>query len=116
MTMRIRGAGPTHCLCRTYWPEDVVDQCKNELPILEKVKGKETTADLDGSLNWYGLGPICVLPELPKQGFGKALLHEDLAALKSLGAKGCVLVGDPGSYERFSFKSSRLALRGRENQ
>lgn len=54
----------------------------------------------DGSPGWYGLGPISVLPELQRQGIGKSLVHEGLSALKSLGAKGCVLVGDPGYYER----------------
>src|SRR4030065_2085660 len=28
----------------------------------------------DGSLNWYGLGPISVLPEYQKQGIGKSLI------------------------------------------
>lgn len=59
----------------------------------------------DGSLGWYGLGPISVLPELQKQGIGKSLIREGLSSLKSLGAKGCVLVGDPGYYERFGFRS-----------
>jgi putative acetyltransferase len=59
----------------------------------------------DGSLGWYGLGPISVLPELQKQGIGKSLIREGLSRLKSLGAKGCVLVGDPGYYERFGFRS-----------
>ena len=59
----------------------------------------------DGSPGWYGLGPISVLPELQKQVIGKSLVHEGLSALKSLGAKGCVLVGDPGYYERFGFRS-----------
>ncbi len=59
----------------------------------------------DGSLGWYGLGPISVLPELQKQGIGKSMMHEGLSSLKSLGAKGCVLVGDPGYYERFGFRS-----------
>jgi putative acetyltransferase len=59
----------------------------------------------DGSLGWYGLGPISVLPELQKQGIGKSLMREGLSSLKSLGAKGCVLVGDPGYYERFGFRS-----------
>jgi predicted N-acetyltransferase YhbS len=30
----------------------------------------------DGSLGWYGLGPISVLPELQKQGIGKSLVRE----------------------------------------
>lgn len=72
---------------------------------MEEVKGKEITTDPDGSLNWYNLGPISVLPELNKQGIGEALMHEGLAALKSLGAKRCVLGGVPRSSERFSFKS-----------
>jgi putative acetyltransferase len=59
----------------------------------------------DGSPDWYGLGPISVLPELQKQGIGKFLMHEGLSLLKSLGAKGCVLVGDPAYYQRFRFKS-----------
>ena len=28
----------------------------------------------DGSLNWYGLGPISVLPKYQKQGIGKSLI------------------------------------------
>ncbi|MDD5204060.1 MAG: N-acetyltransferase [Desulfobacterales bacterium] len=59
----------------------------------------------DGSLDWYGLGPISVLPELQKRGIGKSLIHEGLSSLKGLGAKGCVLVGDPGYYERFGFRN-----------
>jgi len=59
----------------------------------------------DGSLNWYGLGPISVLPAYQQQGIGKALMREGLLRLKALGANGCVLAGDPGYYERFSFRS-----------
>ncbi len=61
----------------------------------------------DGSPGWYGLGPISVLPELQRQGIGKSLLREGLSLLKSMGARGCVLVGDPGYYERFGFRSPR---------
>jgi putative acetyltransferase len=59
----------------------------------------------DGSQNWYGLGPVSVLPEFQKQGIGKSLIHEGLSLLKALGAKGCVLVGDPKYYERFGFRN-----------
>ena len=59
----------------------------------------------DGSPDWYGLGPISVVPELQKQGIGKSLMREGLSLLKTLGAKGCVLVGDPGYYEQFGFRS-----------
>jgi putative acetyltransferase len=59
----------------------------------------------DGSENWYGLGPISVLPDYQKQGVGTKLVNEGLNLLKALGAKGCVLVGEPNYYERFGFKS-----------
>lgn len=60
----------------------------------------------DGSHNWYGLGPISVLPEHQRQGIGKALIHKGLFLLKKLGAKGCVLVGDPKYYVQFGFRNS----------
>ncbi len=59
----------------------------------------------DGSPDWYGLGPISVSPELQKQGIGKSLIRQGLSSLKALGAKGCVLVGEPGYYERFGFRN-----------
>lgn len=59
----------------------------------------------DKSPNWYGLGPISVLPEYQKQGIGKALVLKGLSMLKDLGGKGCALVGDPAYYERFGFKN-----------
>lgn len=59
----------------------------------------------DGSHHWYGLGPVSVLPKCQKQGVGKSLIHEGLSLLKAVGAKGCVLVGDPKYYERFGFRN-----------
>jgi putative acetyltransferase len=58
-----------------------------------------------GSNNWYGLGPISVLPKYQKQGVGKALIREGLSVLKEIGGKGCVLVGEPDYYNRFGFKT-----------
>lgn len=57
----------------------------------------------DGTSDWYGLGPVSVLPELQRMGIGKALINEGLARMKSMGAKGCCLVGHPGYYGRFGF-------------
>jgi len=51
----------------------------------------------------YGLGPISVWPEYQRQGIGKSFIHEGWAVLKSLGAEGCVLVGDPNDDQRFGF-------------
>jgi putative acetyltransferase len=67
----------------------------------------------DGTTDWYGLGPISVLPELQRQGIGKALMAEGLARLKSLGAGGCCLVGHPEYYRKFGFDNlPGLALDG----
>lgn len=55
-------------------------------------------------INWYGLGPISVIPELQKQGIGSKLIQEGLARLRELGARGCVLEGSPAYYQRFGFK------------
>ncbi len=59
----------------------------------------------DGSRNWYGLGPVSVLPEYQRQGIGKALMLEGLSRLKALNAKGCCLVGHPDYYKKFGFKN-----------
>ena len=59
----------------------------------------------DGSLNWYGLGPISVLPEYQKQGIGKSLILKGLSLLKDIGGQGCALAGDPNFYKRFGFKN-----------
>jgi putative acetyltransferase len=59
----------------------------------------------DGSKNWYGLGPISVMPEYQKQGIGKTLVNKGLSLLKAQGGKGCALVGDPGYYQRFGFRN-----------
>ena len=45
------------------------------------------------------------MPECQRQGIGASLVNEGLHRLNGLGAEGCVLVGDPGYYERFGFKS-----------
>jgi len=67
----------------------------------------------DGSCDWYALGPISVQPKFQRQGIGQALVREGLSQLKSLGAQGCVLVGEPAFYNRFGFKSySDLVMRG----
>ena len=52
---------------------------------------------------WYGLGPVSVTPELQRRGIGQALIREGLARLKSMGAHGCVVLGDPAYYGRFGF-------------
>jgi putative acetyltransferase len=57
----------------------------------------------DGTPNWYGLGPVSVLPEHQRKGIGKALVTEGLSRLKAKNARGCCLVGHPDYYRKFGF-------------
>ncbi len=67
----------------------------------------------DGSLHWYGLGPVSVLPEFQRKGIGTALVQEGLTRLKALNAKGCCLVGHPHYYRKFGFENvAGLVLEG----
>lgn len=59
----------------------------------------------DGTLGWYGLGPISVLPAWQGRGVGSALMRAALEALRELGAAGCVVLGEPAYYGRFGFKA-----------
>lgn len=59
----------------------------------------------DGSADWYGLGPLSVLPAYQRQGIGSALVRQGLSRLEGLGARGCCLVGHPEYYRRFGFRS-----------
>lgn len=59
----------------------------------------------DGTRDWYGLGPVSVLPDHQRQGVGKALIHEGLRRLRGLDARGCCLVGHPDYYRKFGFEN-----------
>jgi putative acetyltransferase len=67
----------------------------------------------DGTPNWYGLGPVSVLPDYQRQGVGKALMEQGLSRLRSMGARGCCLVGHPDYYRKFGFRNApELFLEG----
>ncbi|MCW6035783.1 N-acetyltransferase [Spirulina subsalsa FACHB-351] len=59
----------------------------------------------DETPNWYGLGPVSVLPNYQRRGIGKALIEEGLSRLKNLNAQGCCLVGHPDYYRKFGFRN-----------
>ena len=73
---------------------------------------------LDGVYDhWYGLGPVSVWPDLQGQGIGKALIETGLEEIRKLGAKGCVLIGNPDYYHRFGFlNDGRITYRDLESQ
>jgi putative acetyltransferase len=60
----------------------------------------------DGTPNWYGLGPVSVLPEHQRKGIGKGLIKEGLSRLKDMNAQGCCLVGHPEYYRKFGFENT----------
>lgn len=67
----------------------------------------------DGSAGWFGLGPISVAPSHQGQGVGTAFMQAALDALRAIGARGCVLLGEPAYYGRFGFRCvPDLALPG----
>jgi putative acetyltransferase len=59
----------------------------------------------DGTPDWYGLGPVSVLPACQRQGIGTALIREGLSRLKAMNARGCCLVGHPDYYRKFGFRT-----------
>ena len=59
----------------------------------------------DGAVGWFGLGPVSVAPECQGQGVGSRLIGHALAELRSSGAAGCVVLGEPGYYSRFGFET-----------
>jgi putative acetyltransferase len=67
----------------------------------------------DGTPNWYGLGPVSVLPEHQRKGIGKALITEGLSRLRYVNVHGCCLVGHADYYRKFGFgNTSELVLEG----
>lgn len=59
---------------------------------------------VDGAFGgWFGLAPLSVVPPSQRKGIGAALVHAGLEALRGLGARGCVLLGEPEYYRRFGF-------------
>ena len=64
----------------------------------------------DRTTDWYGLGPVSVLPDYQRQGVGKALIEEGLSRLHEINAKGCCVVGHPEYYKKFGFKNTNDLL------
>ncbi|AXK67128.1 N-acetyltransferase [Burkholderia sp. IDO3] len=56
------------------------------------------------SQQWYGLAPLAVRPDCWRQSIGAGLVRTGLDALRRLGARGCVVLGDPAYYARFGFE------------
>lgn len=93
----------------------IIDELRNDnaltvslvAVINEQVIGHITCSPVsisDGTIDWYGLGPVSVLPEFQGQGIGSKLIKTGLSLIKNgIGGCGCVLVGPPNFYSIFSF-------------
>ena len=57
----------------------------------------------DGTAGWFGMGPVSVLPQHQRRGIGSQLVREALRLLRTRGANGCVVLGEPEYYGRFGF-------------
>jgi len=61
---------------------------------------------IDGNkIDWYGLGPVAVRDDVQRRGIGRALIEAGLDQIRLLGARGCVVLGDPRYYSRFGFRA-----------
>jgi putative acetyltransferase len=66
-----------------------------------------TRVSIDGgACDWFVLGPQAVLPYRQGAGVGATLVRHGLRALQQQGAAGCVVLGEPGYYGRFGFRST----------
>lgn len=63
-------------------------------------------AEVGGHAGWAALGPVSVAPDRQRRGLGSTIIAAALSRLREAGAAGCVLVGDPGYYSRFGFRSA----------
>lgn len=57
-----------------------------------------------GQSGWFGLGPVSVHPQLQSRGIGSQLIEAGLDQLRTIGANGCVVLGEPAYYGRFGFQ------------
>ncbi len=58
----------------------------------------------EGSGPWFTLGPVSVVPDRQQRGIGSQLIRKGIDTLRQKGAAGCILLGDPGYYQRFGFE------------
>lgn len=53
--------------------------------------------------DWFGLGPVSVRPDKQGQGIGRAIIEAGLDQMRTAGAAGVALTGNPAIYARFGF-------------
>ncbi len=81
----------------------------SELGIVGHAAASPVTV-MKASGDWFGVGPVSVLPDCQRQGIGSQLMISLLEQMRTHGARGCVLVGDPQFYTRFGFQRDDLLV------
>jgi putative acetyltransferase len=71
--------------------------------VIGHVAFSPVTIGAGGDAGWYGLAPLAVRPDCQRRSVGAGLVRTGLDALRRLGARGCVVLGDPAYYARFGF-------------
>ena len=72
----------------------------------------EITADDGRKIPIMTMGPICIAPELKRQGYGKKLLNYSLQKAKELGAGALCFEGNIGFYGKSGFDfASKFGIR-----
>lgn len=61
----------------------------------------------DEEISVIHLGPVCITPELHRQGFGRALITHAIKSAKSLGHRAIVLGGFSYHYTPYGFVSTK---------
>ncbi len=93
---------------------DVIDRLRAESDLLlslvandgGKIVGQATYSAArlsNGEDGWMVVGPIAVDPARQGEGIGRALMEAGEEAMRSRGAKGITVLGDPALYARFGF-------------
>ena len=103
--MRLRAEGPA----------DIADIGRVVAAAFALVRhSQQSEAAIDGAdYGWVGLGPVAVDPAMQRRGIGEALIRDGPTRVRSLGAAGCVVLGDPRDYARFGFAADlRLTYPG----
>ncbi len=59
------------------------------------------------SMDILTFGPVCVLPEVQRQGIGGALIRHTVALATRQGEKAIVIFGDPHNYCKHGFKNGK---------
>ncbi|MEM9783063.1 MAG: N-acetyltransferase [Pseudomonadota bacterium] len=69
-----------------------------------------TPATADALRGIWLLGPLCVAPEVQRQGIGSSLVAAGIERIGRAGAARVVVLGDPAYYARFGFTAERRIM------